>query len=105
MSASQTLFSTSDLFVSYLVFKTNPLVSILFTFGTNLSYTIFFTTSLLTTLLSLLKSTGTVFHLSTSILSISAFKLAKSDFAANVDVSTPVAFFKPALLHNQINQL
>ena len=26
----------------------------------------------------------------------SAFKLAKSDFAANLDVSTPVAFFKSA---------
>ena len=34
------------------------------------------------TLLSLLKSTGKVFHLSTSILSLLAFKLAKSDFAA-----------------------
>ena len=32
---------------------------------------------------NLLKSTGTVFNLSTSILSISAFKLAKSDFATN----------------------
>ena len=30
-------FSSSDLSVSYLVFETNPLVSILFTFSTNLS--------------------------------------------------------------------
>ena len=54
------------------------------------------TSSLFTTLLSLFKSTGTVvtsyIDLSTSILS--GFGLAKSDFAANLDVSTPVAFFK-----------
>ena len=31
------VFSSSDLSVSYLVFGTNPLVSILFTFSTNLS--------------------------------------------------------------------
>ena len=49
-------------------------------------------------MLSLLKSTGTVFNLSTSILSTSAFKLAKSDFAANLEVSTPVAFFKSAFV-------
>ena len=42
----------------------------LFTFVTNLSDTVFLTT-LLTTLLSLLKSTRTVFNLSTSILSTS----------------------------------
>ena len=35
------LFSNSDLSVSYLVFKTNPLVSILFTLVTNLSYASF----------------------------------------------------------------
>ena len=61
--------------MSCLVFKTNLLVSILFTFATNLSYTVLLTTSLLATLLSLLKLTGTVFNLSTSILSTSAFKL------------------------------
>ena len=32
---------------------------------------------------SLLKSTGAVFNLSTSISSTSAFKLVKSDFGAN----------------------
>ena len=52
------------------------------------------TTLLFTTLLSLFKSTGTVFNLSTSILSSSAFKLAKFDFSANLDVSIPVAFLK-----------
>ena len=44
-------------------------------------------------MLRLLKSTGTVFSLSTSILSILAFRLAKSDFAANLEVSISVAFF------------
>ena len=63
-----------------------------FTLVTNLSYTVFLT-SLSTTLLRLNKSKGTVFNLSISILSTSAFKLAKSDFAAKLDVSTPVAFF------------
>ena len=47
------LFSNSDLSVSYLVFKTNPLVSILFTLATNLSYTSFITTLFFTTSLSL----------------------------------------------------
>ena len=42
LSASLMFFCKSDLSVSYLVFKTNPLVSILFTFATNLSYTDFF---------------------------------------------------------------
>ena len=42
----------------------------------------------------MLKSTGTVFSLSTFILSTSAFKLAKSDFDANLDVSAYVAFFR-----------
>ena len=53
------IFSSSDLSVSYLVFKTNPLVSILFTLVTNLSYTYFLATSFFTTSLNLLKSTGT----------------------------------------------
>ena len=30
-----------------------------------------------------------------SNLSISGFKLTKSDFIANLDASVPVAFFKP----------
>ena len=36
-------FSKSDLSALYLVFKTNPVVSILFTFATNLSCTVFLT--------------------------------------------------------------
>ena len=48
------LFSNSFLSVSYLVFKTNALVSILFTLATNLSYTVFLRTSFFTTSLSLL---------------------------------------------------
>ena len=51
-------------------------------------------TLIFTTSLSLLKSTGTGTNLSISNLSISAFKLAKSDFATGLDVSIPVAFFK-----------
>ena len=89
--------------MSYLVFKTSSLVSILSTFITNLSYTVLLTTSFLTTLLNLIKSTGTVFNLSTSILSTSAFKLAKSDFPANLKVSTPVDFFNSAFLRNWTN--
>ena len=45
------------------------------------------------TLLSLLESSGTAVSLSILILSTSAFKLAKSDFGAKQDVSTPVARF------------
>ena len=86
--------------MSYLVFKTNVLVSILFTLATNLSYTVFLTTSFFTVLLNLLKSTGTVTNFSISNLSTSAFKLTKSDFAANLDVLIPVAFFKSVFLHN-----
>ena len=67
------LFFNFDLFVSYLVFKTNPLVSILFTLATNLSYAVFLTTSFFTTSLSLLKSTGTGANLSISSLSTSVF--------------------------------
>ena len=40
------------------------------------------TTSLFNTLLNLFKSAGAVFSFSASILSISAFKQAKLDFAA-----------------------
>ena len=76
------------------MFKTNPLVSVLFTFATNLLCNVFLTILLFTILLSLLKSIGKGFKLSISIFSTSAFKLAKSDFAANLEVSIPVAFFK-----------
>ena len=50
-------------------------------------------TPISTTLLSLLTLADTVFSLAISILSTSAFKLAKSDFAAKLDVSTFGVFF------------
>ena len=46
------------------------------------------------TSLSLLKSTAAATNFSISNLSTSAFKLTKSDFEDNLDVSLPVAFFK-----------
>ena len=58
------------------------------TFSTNLSYTAFLTTSLLTTSLNLLKSTGTVTNLSISNTSTSVFKLTKFVFNAKPEVST-----------------
>ena len=88
LSTSLIFCSKSDLSVSYLFIKTNPLVPNFFTFF------FFLTTSLFTSLLSLLKSTRTVFNLSMSILSVSAFKLAKSDFDAKLDVSTTAVLLK-----------
>ena len=41
LSASLIFFYKSDLSVSYLGFKTNPLVSVLFTFAIDLSCTVF----------------------------------------------------------------
>ena len=64
------LFSNSVLSVSYLVFKTNSVVKILFTLVTNSSYASFLTTSFLTTALNLLKSTGTGSNLSTYQLQV-----------------------------------
>ena len=63
------------------------------------------TTSLLTTLLSLLKSIRTVLNLSISILSFSAFRQAKSDFATNLDLSTLLDSLNQILLQNVVNQL
>ena len=63
------------------------------TLVTNFSYTLFLTTSLFTTLLSLHKSTGTVFNLSISNSSTFDFKLTKSAYLAKSDLSPPVAFF------------
>ena len=96
--ASEIFFFNFDLSVSYLVFKTNSLVSILFTFATNLSYTVFLPTSFFTTLLSLLKLTGTGPNSSISNLSISALKLAISAFAASLGGSIPAAFYKSAFV-------
>ena len=51
--------------------------SVALTFLTNSSYTVFLTTSLFTTSLSLLKSTGVVSHLPISNLCTLLFKLLK----------------------------
>ena len=83
--------------MSYLVFQIKPLASISFTVATSSSCTVYLTTSLLTTLFGLLKSTATVFSFSISI-SISAFSLAKFDFNSRLDVSIPVAFFNLAFV-------
>ena len=77
LSASLIFLSKSDSPVLYLVFKTNPIALTSFTSANNLPFTVFLTISLLTTFISLLKSTGAVFNLSTTILSISVFKLSK----------------------------
>ena len=78
--------------MSYLVFKTNVLVAILFTLATTLSYTVFLTTSFFTTSLSLFKSAGTAASLSISNLSTLVFKLAKFDFNAKLEVSICAIF-------------
>ena len=62
------------------------------TFLTNLLYIFFIITSFFAALLSLLKSTVTVFNLSISKSSIFDFKLAKSGLLANCDASTAVVF-------------
>ena len=64
------------------------------TLVTNLSYTVFLTTSLSTTLLILYRSIGPVFSLPVSILSIKGFKQANFNFAAKLDVSASLAFLK-----------
>ena len=74
MLVSGISFSNSDLSVSYLVFKTKSLVSILFTLATYLSYTSFLTISFFTTLLSLLKSVGAGTNFSMSKLSTAVLK-------------------------------
>ena len=80
--------------MSYVVFKTNPVVLMLFTIATNLSYTVFLAASFFTTLLSLAKSLGTGVNSPISNLSTSVFKLAKLDFSAKLLTSICVAFFK-----------
>ena len=44
----------------------------------------------------MLKLFGAIINLSISYLSTSAFKLTKSDFDTNLEVSIPIAFFKTA---------
>ena len=63
-------------------------------FGNQFIIHSFVTTSLSTALLGLFKSAGTVFSLCICALFTSALKLAKPNFAAKLDVSTPFAFFK-----------
>ena len=66
----------------------------LFTLSTNLSYTVFLTTSFFTTLLRFTKSLGARASLSISSLSTSVFKLTKFDYSAKVLTSTRVTFFR-----------
>ena len=89
-------FSKLDLSLSYVAFKINPVVSILFTFSTNLLYTVFLTTSFYTTSLRLLKSTGTGANLSMSSLATSVFQLAKFDFNVKLVTSTCDTFLRSA---------
>ena len=93
-SASLILFFKSYLSVSHLVFKTNPVVSMLLTLATHCSYTLFLAGSFFATLLSLAKSLGTGVSLSISGLSATVFKLVKFDFSAKVLVSTCNIFFQ-----------
>ena len=89
--------------IKYLLFNFCVIVSFFYlstsisclnrTFLTNSSYKVFLTIPVFTASLRLLKSTGVVSNSSISNLSIFNFKLAKSAFLANFDVSTPVAFF------------
>ena len=99
------LFSNSDLSVSYLVFKTKLLVSILFTLAANLSYTSFLTTSFFTTLLNLLKSVGIGANLSMSNLSTSFFEVAKFVLNAKLEYQCVSHFLNQFLLHNLKDQL
>ena len=99
-SASLILFSRFHLSVSYVDFITNPVVSILFTFVTNLLHSVFLTTSFFTTLLNLAKSSGTGVHFAMTNLSYSVFKLARFVFDAKLLTSTCVTFLNQFSLHN-----
>ena len=84
--------------MSYLVFKTNTVVSTLYTFVTNLPYAVFLTTSFFTTLLNLAKALGTSAHYAMSNFSTSVFELAKFDFSAKLLTSTCATFFKSVFI-------
>ena len=58
------------------------------------------TTSFFTTSISVIKTTDVISNLSTSNLSFSNFKLAKSAFLENFDLLILFAFFSQVLLHN-----
>ena len=77
LRTSGILFSNSVLSVLYLVLTESNLIP------TNLSHTVFLTTSFFTTSLSLLESTGTGANLSMSNLWTLIFKLAKFLFAVS----------------------
>ena len=98
LPSSLIFFSKSDISVSYLVFKTNPVVQILSTFVTNLLYSVFLTTSFFTTLLNLAKSLGTGVNFAMSNLSTSVFKLARFVFDEKLLTSTCVTFFRSVLI-------
>ena len=70
----------------------------LLTLATNLSYSVFLTTSFFTASLSLLKSTGTGANLTISSLSTSVLKLAKFDFSAKLLTSTCDIYFRSVLV-------
>ena len=70
------------------------------TFVTNLSLSVFLTTSFFTTLLNFAKSLGTGANLSISSLSTSVVRLAKFDFSAKLLISTRDIFFKSVLVPN-----
>ena len=72
-------------------------------FLTNSLYTVFLISSVFTTLLSLLKSTGIGFNLPLSNLLIFDFRLAKSALSVKSDASTPAAFLSQIILHSSIN--
>ena len=78
--------------MSYLVFKTNYVVSILSTFVTKLLYSVFLILSFFTTLLNIAKSLGTTVNFTMSNLSTSVFKLARFVFDAKLLTSTCVTF-------------
>ena len=71
----------------------------LFTLATNLSYTVFLTTSLFTTLLSFARSLGTGVNLSIASLCTSDFKLTKFDFSAKLLASHVIHILNQFLLH------
>ena len=71
---------------------------ILSALATDVSYTVFLTTTFFTTSLSLLKSTGTGTNSSISNLSASVFKLAKFVFNAKLKVSTCEIFLISAFV-------
>ena len=100
LSTLLVFFSRFDLSVSYVSFKTSPVVSILSALETNLLYSTFFKTLFFTTLLNFVRSLGTGFDVSISNLSTSVFKLAKLDFNAKLLISICNIFLYQFLVHN-----